>query len=382
MGNKLRIILVSPYLPASDTTGCARKIYDFIRLIHQRGHQVYLLSFCSQEDKERVPLIDPYCRKIYLEDLKDYRYFPARCAGFKKAVSELAGEGEVDILQCENSYLRRYLPERIVIPLVLVEHEVLSVSFRQKAGLESNYIKKLILSFRALKKIFEEKKWYSGFDRIIVFTEADKQAVALRVKLVDPQVIPLGINLKEYLPVTEDKKIYDLIFAGNFSHTPNEDAVLYFYRQIMPLIKEKLPGVTLLIAGAHPSLAIKNLAKADKQVTVTGYVRQIKNLYAQSRVFIAPLRYGTGMCFKVLEALACGAAVVATAIGARGIVPKGIINIADDRDNFAQAVIGLLESADLRQEAVSRGREAVQRFYDWDNLLEKYEEVYYGLLKN
>jgi polysaccharide biosynthesis protein PslH len=382
MGNKLRIILVSPYLPASDTTGCARKIYDFIRLINQKGHQVYLLSFCSQEDKERVSLISSYCRKTYLEDLKDYRHFPARCTGFKKAISELTREGAVDILQCENSYLRRYLPERIGIPLVLVEHEVLSVSFRQKAGLESNYIKKLVLSFRALKKIFEEKKWYSGFDRIIVFTEADKQAVSLRLKPANPQVIPLGINLKEYLSVTEDKKIYDLIFAGNFSHAPNEDAVLYFYRQIMPLIKEELPGVTLLIAGAGPSLKIKNLVKADKQVVVTGYVRQIKNLYAQSRVFVAPLRYGTGMCFKILEALACGAAVVATAIGSRGIEPKDIIKITDDRYEFAKAVVELLQNGDRRQEVVVRGREAVQRFYDWDNLLDKYEDVYYGLLNN
>ena len=380
MDAKLKILLVSPYLPASDTTGCARQIHDFIRALSQKGHQVYLLSFCSQEDKGRVPLISRFCREVHLEYLDNYYRFPARAPVFKKIISELSQSKTVDIVQCENSYLKRYVPVGLGIPLVLVEHEILSVAFRQQAGLQDNYFGKIILFSRAIKKTWQEQRWYRGFDRIIVFTQADRQAIISRIKSADPAVIPIGINAAEYPPAVLTAPAFDLIFAGNFSHAPNIDAALYFSRQILPLIKQKLPEVKILIAGANPPEAVRNLAKIDPCVTVTGYVPDIKSLYAKSKVSIAPLRWGSGMCFKILEALALQTAVVATSTGARGITLPKIIKIADGELAFAQAAIDLLKDDNLRQAPVAAGRAAVEGFYDWGSLISKYEEVYSRLL--
>lgn len=380
MGKKLKILLFSPYLPSSDTTGCARKIYDFIRLSSQRGHAIYLLSFCSQEDRKRVASISPYCSNIGLEYLKNYRRYPNKSSYFQKVIEEFSRNKAVDILQCENSYLRRYFPAGIGIPSVLVEHEILSVSFWEKAGFESNPVKKLILYARAVKKSFEEKNWHDKFNRIIVFSEVDKDILSLRHKTKNIDVIPLGINSKEYSLSQESEKLYDLIFVGNFSHSPNIDAVLYFYKEILPLIKKSLPDISFLIAGANPPLVIKNLPRADKNIIVSGYVENLKDIYAKSKVFVAPVRYGTGMRFKVLEALASAAAVVTTSIGARGVSLKDIIKIADGKREFANAVIELLGAADKRQELASRGRKAVERYYDWSRLLDKYENIYYDLL--
>ncbi|MCX5698305.1 MAG: glycosyltransferase family 4 protein [Candidatus Omnitrophica bacterium] len=382
MGNKLKILLFSPYLPACGTVGCARKIYDFIRLLSQRGYAIYLLSFCSQEDKKRAVLISPYCSKIYLEYLKDYRRYPVSSFYFKKTIDEFSKNKTVDILQCENSYLRRYFPLAIDIPSVLVEHEVLSVSFWEKAGFEVNPIKKLILYARSVKKTFEEKKWYSKFNRIIVFSEVDKNIISLRHKMKNIDVVALGINSKEYSLPRESEKLYDLIFVGNFSHSPNVDAVLYFCKEILPLIKKNIPDVSFLIAGANPPLFIKNLPKFNKNIIVTGYIENLKDIYAKSKVFVAPIRYGTGMRFKILEALASGVAVVTTFIGARGIDFKDIIKTTDGKHEFADAVIELLGDSDKRQELAIRGREAVERYYDWSKLLDKYEDIYYNLLNN
>ncbi|MBU4419130.1 MAG: glycosyltransferase family 4 protein, partial [Candidatus Omnitrophica bacterium] len=329
MDNKLKILLFSPYLPSRDTVGCARKIYDFIRLSSQRGHSVYLLSFCSEEDKKRVASISPYCGKIYLEYLKDYRSYPDKSLYFQEIIGDFSRNRTIDILQCENSYLRRYFPAGIGVPSVLVEHEVLSVSFWEKAGFEENPIKKLILYARAVKKSFEERSWYRQFDRIIVFSDADKNTISLRHKTKNIDVIALGINSEEYALSQESEKLYDLIFVGNFSHSPNVDAVFYFCKEILPLIKKNLPNISFLIAGANPPLLIKNLAKFDKNIMVTGYVENLKDSYAKSKVFVAHIRYGTGMRFKILEALASRAAVVTTSIGARGLNFKGIIKIAD-----------------------------------------------------
>ena len=382
MNNKIKILLFSPYLPASDTGGCARKIYDFIRLLNQRGHGVYLLTFCSQEDKKRIALISPYCSNICSEYLKDYRSYPNKSLYFEKAIEEFSKKRAVDILQCENSYLKRYLPPRIGLPLVLVEHEVLSVSFWGKAKFENNPIKKLILYARAGKKLFEEKKWYSKFKRIIVFSEADKNIISLKHKVKNIDVIALGINSKEYSLPKESERLYDLIFVGNFSHSSNVDAAVYFCKEILPLIKKNFPDVSLLIAGAVPPLFIKNLPKFNKNIMVTGYVENLKDIYAQGKVLVAPMRYGTGMRFKILEALASGAAVVTTFIGSSGVNFKDIIRIADGKHEFADAVIELLGVLDKRQELATRGRAAVEKYFEGSKLLDKYEDIYYNLLNN
>ena len=378
----IKILIISPYLPSRDTTGFARKVHDFIRLANQRGHLIYLLSFCSQADKKRVSLISPYCRQVNLEYLSDYRRYPGRSLYFEKTIRKLVETKVIDILQCENSYLRRYLPEGIDTPSVLVEHEVLSASFLERAGFEGNYIKQQILYARAAKKIREEKRWYKKFDRVIVFSQTDKQYLTNRYKLDNLAVVALGIDSGEYLPVPESAKTYDLIFTGNFSHAPNEDAVLYFCKEVLPLIKEKIPGVNFLVAGEAPSLAIKDLSRIDQQITVSGYVEDLKNLYAQSRVFIAPIRYGTGMRFKILEALALQNAVVTTSVGARGIEAKDIMRIADSKQEFAAAVIELLKDDRRQRELSARGRQAIRDYYDWGSLLDKYEDIYRTLLNN
>lgn len=381
MIRNLNILLFSPYLPSKHTTACARKIYDFIFFLHQKGHTIFLLSFCNAEDKKRVEAIKPYCTQLYLEYLKDYNRYPLRAISITQTIDSLCKNRTVDILQCENSHLVRYLPKNIGIPRLLVEHEILSSSFKERSKLENRFINKFIWYGRAMKKIIEQKKWYKQFDKIVVFCEEDKIKISKMYALKNVEVIPLGINLKDY-PLREARsKLYDLIFVGNFSHFPNVDAALYFYRDILPLIKHRFPDVSVALAGANPPGIIKKISCSDKNVAVTGYTEDIRKNYARSRVFIAPIRYGTGMCFKTLEALAFRIPIVTTSIGARGIEIKDNIRITDSKQEFADAVVELLNNSDMRDNLAKKARSDVEKYYNWDSLIYKYENMYYNLLK-
>lgn len=380
MRDKLKILLLSPYLPAADTTACARKVYDCARLLNQRGHRIYLVSFCSEQDKTKIFAIRQYCAQLHLEYLKDYSRYPHNPVPLKQKIEALCKNGSVDILQCERSYMARYLPEHIKAASVLTEHEVLSVSFAERLRVENNFFTKVVLFIRKIKKNMEENKWYGSFDKIIVFSENDKYCIRKLYGLKNIDIIPLGIDLKSYPLQDKKEKSYDLIFVGNFSHSPNVDAVLYFYKEILPLIKNRLPCVSAAFVGANPPESIKNLAKSDRNILVTGYAKDILEYYSKAKVFIAPIRYGTGMRFKILEALASGAAVVTTSIGARGINSEDVLKVADGKYKFADAVIELLGAADKRRELAIRGREAAERYYDWSRLLDKYEDIYYSLL--
>ena len=372
----MNILILSPYLPAADTTACAREIYERVSLLRQKGHSVYLLSFCAKEDRDRIDAIRPYCAELHLEYVSDYSRYPAKAGSFKRQINSLCRNGSIDILQCERAYMSRYIPRDIKVVSILVEHEILSISFFERARLETNLINKLILFGRTIKKRLEEKKWYRRFNKTIVFSENDQDVIRGLYNLKNIEVIPLGINLRNYPPRQAEEKHYDIIFVGNFSHFPNVDAVSYFHSGILPLLKKRLPAITVVLAGSNPPGWIKGLAKSDRNILVTGYVKDILEIYSKSKIFIAPIRCGGGMSYKILEALALSMPVVTTSIGARGIADRNILKIADTQEEFADTVIDLLNHPSKREELSKNGRRAVEKYYSWDRILPRYENIY------
>jgi len=380
MQAKLRILLISPYLPAIDSSACSRNIYEYIRLLRQRKHEVYLLSFCSEEDKKRIGAVRPHCTQVHLESIVNYLHYPLKSTRLTDKIKFLCRQNKIDILHCESAYMSRYLPENTNIPLVLTEHEVLSASFYERLKIENNFIKKVILFIRARKKQIEERRWYRRFNKIIVFSENDKDIISKAYHIKNIGVIPLAINLKDYPLQPKKEKTSDIVFVGNFSHPPNVDAALYLYKYILLLIKKRLPDISLMLAGANPPASIRRLSQLDRNIAVTGYTEDILGSYAKAKIFVAPIRYGTGMRFKVLEAMTMGIPVVSTSIGARGILKENI-EIADTPDIFADTVIELLGDRERCKLLTENARLTIEKYYNWDFLLDRYENIYYDLLR-
>ena len=140
-----------------------------------------------------------------------------------------------------------------------------------------------------------------------------------------------------------------------------------------------MPNVSVVIAGANPPADIKNIAERNKEIAVTGYVEDILEVYSKSKVFIAPIRYGTGMRLKILEAMALGIPVVSTSIGARGISGNSIA-IADTSQEFGSKVIKLLWNSDNYGNLSREARTTIEKFYNWKLISDKYENIYYELI--
>jgi GT2 family glycosyltransferase len=152
-----------------------------------------------------------------------------------------------------------------------------------------------------------------------------------------------------------------LLFVGNFRHSPNADAVRFFTREVLPLVRRTMPDVELLVVGdnAPPDLA----EHAAEGVRPLGYVPDIDPLVARSRVFVAPIRFGAGMKGKVGEALAYGIPVVTTSIGAEGMSLRDGQEalIADSPEEFAAAVVRVYRDAELWQRLSDEGYAHVAR---------------------
>ena len=159
-----------------------------------------------------------------------------------------------------------------------------------------------------------------------------------------------------------------MLFIGSFHHSPNEDAVHYFVKEILPLIRSELPGVQFLVVGSHMPPSILKLASQD--VIVVGYVQDVTPVFDACRLSVAPLRYGAGVKGKVTQSLAWGVPVVATPIAAEGMqmVDGQHLMIASDPVEFARRVIEVYQDEELWTRLSDNGRRHIEAHLGYESI--------------
>ena len=170
-----------------------------------------------------------------------------------------------------------------------------------------------------------------------------------------------------------------LVFTGVMNYFANEDGVCWFSNKIYPMILNRFPNAQFYIVGNNPTNKIKKLRKI-KGIIVTGYVSDIRKYYHMADICVIPLRIARGLQNKVLEAMACGNAVVATSNASDGIKcqnNKDIV-IANDEENFAKEVIRLLENVEIRQKLGANAIENVKKNYNWRENIEGFTKLLEG----
>jgi glycosyltransferase involved in cell wall biosynthesis len=150
----------------------------------------------------------------------------------------------------------------------------------------------------------------------MVWVTSTYEAELLRGEAVGPkvEVVPMIHAVRADVPPFGPRR--NILFIGGFRHPPNEDAVIYFVEEVLPLVRSELPGVQFLIVGSHVPPSILKLASAD--VIVLGYVQDVEPIFDSCRVSVAPIRYGAGVKGKVTHSLAWGLPAVATPVAEKG----------------------------------------------------------------
>ncbi len=160
-------------------------------------------------------------------------------------------------------------------------------------------------------------------------------------------------------------KQYDVCFVGNLGYYSNIEAVRFLIKNIFPLLKKEKPDLKILLAGARPTAEIQGFA--NENITVIGWLDDIRDAYADSRILVAPLMHGIGQQNKILEAMAMGVPVVSTSRvnNAIGAMPETEILVADTEGSFAEQILKLLQNVDLQILMSRNGRAFVEQRYSW-----------------
>lgn len=215
------------------------------------------------------------------------------------------------------------------------------------------------------------------FDISLVCSEVDADVLRLHAPSANINLLFNGIDLDYFSPhEVSIPNPGQIIYTGNMSYYPNIDGALFFIREIFPAIKKSFARAKIFIVGQSPPFSLKRLRSDD--IIVTGFVPDIKSQDLQSVVAVAPIRFGAGTLNKILEPMALGVPVVATAIAKEGLPVKDgkDILVADSPEAFAQAVVTVLRDNNLRQRLGANGQSIVRELYDWKKIVDQLEKTY------
>jgi sugar transferase (PEP-CTERM/EpsH1 system associated) len=315
----------------------------------------------------------------HLLDPVPYAVAQYRSRRYRRAVRHALESGRFDRVVCDFLVPAVNLPDRLPCPSVLFTHNVEAEIWRRHAETESNRVRRRLYRTQWRRMLRFEARAVARFDRVLAVSDADRDTLQRLYgeRLTAPvSVVPTGVDTAYFTPAPSDASPAHggdagaaskrVVFTGSMDWLPNADAVQYFCREILPLIRAAEPETTFTIVGRSPTPAVRRLAE-DRGVEVTGRVEDVRPHLARSAVYVVPLRIGGGTRLKIFEAMSAGRAVVSTRIGAEGLpVEDGRhLLLADTPQDFARAVIRLLQDPAARDAIARDARALVTEHFDW-----------------
>jgi glycosyltransferase involved in cell wall biosynthesis len=216
------------------------------------------------------------------------------------------------------------------------------------------------------------------FDHVIAVSREDAATIRTDYEIEAVSWIETGVDTEFFRPSgTQRLEPNNLVFTGSMDWLPNQDAICYFVRDILPRVKRRVPDVTLTVVGRDPSPAVAELGRSDPAIRVTGYVEDVRPHIERAAGYIVPLRIGGGTRLKIYEALAMEKPVVSTSLGAEGLPVRDNVEllIADSPESFADAVVRVLRDGAKARALGRRGAATVRARHSWDRVAQAFAAI-------
>jgi len=355
----------------------------FAKQVKELEFNKYLEALCSSVDVFLLPSYKSKLRSVIslIANLFSVKPFNVMRFFFKKAkdrITQIINENNIDLVHFDMLHLGMYYDCIGAIPKVLVNHNVESLRLARTMQFQKNIFPKIFIYVQYKKLLYFEKKMCPKFDKCIVVSDADKKILKRMCSIDNFEIVPNGVDIEYFKPSNGRIKSHSLVWTGGMAGLCNKDAVDYFLEEIYPIIKTKLPDVTATFIGSSPTDKLTALANTSSNIIATGYVDDVRPFVAESAVFVAPLRSGSGTKIKILNAMAQGKAVVTTTVGAEGIDAENNKNIliTDDPEEFARNTIYLLEHPEAAKKMGENGRKLIEEKYAWEVIFKQMDQIY------
>jgi polysaccharide biosynthesis protein PslH len=386
----MKILFVSTHVPVPANNGQAIRTSSVVRGLASLGHELTFVSFAPDPAPPTLAPLSACCKDVDLLrgrwKLKNmshgtdfigrllsllvsrpYSIERFRSRAMRSRIEHHLRASRPDLVVCDSLYALVNLPPTDV-PIVLNCHNVEHVIVQRYAQLEENRLKRWYASI--------ESRLLSGAERTACLRASFAMACSEHdcdlLKTIRPDlpvfVVPNAVDtdlLYCEAPPECDGAAPVVLYHGGMDWYPNRDAVEFFVDRILPLIGEACPDVKVVVAGRNASAPFVDKFRNDPRIHFTGTVPDMAPYVSAATVVVVPLRLGSGTRIKILEACAAAKSVVSTSIGAEGLQlqhGKEIL-LADSPEEFANAVLSLIQNAALREELGRAARSVILRRY-------------------
>jgi sugar transferase (PEP-CTERM/EpsH1 system associated) len=328
----MKILFTANRFPYPPYRGDKLKIYHLARRLAQK-HEVHLVTFLQDKnDLQYLPELQKIFKEIHLVPLSkltsytnslfgflfrepfQVRYFHSRKMEAK--IQELIVMHDYDAVHVQHLRMAQYWEFYNDIPRILDLPDAFSLYWKRRIAASKGLFR--LFNKIEQQRVFNYEKILDKYDLSLVCSKEDCEYLKTERGIRNIQVLPNGVDVGTFSSEGHNYNIDNtILFTGNMDYAPNVDAVQYFVQDILPIIRRQVPDAEFIIAGQRPVKKVTDLA--GNGITVTGFVKDLKEMYAKASIVVAPLRFGAGTQNKVLEAMAMGVPIVSHNIGFSGL---------------------------------------------------------------
>ena len=370
------ILLLHEVLPHFDRSGSDMRFMQIIRRLRAQGHNVTCIGRSNANSEKYEAVLQELGVTAYSGEAEGLKALGIDVASTWK-LDEVLRKGRFDTailfhwfwsnISVSEQYvddIRKHCPKTRLLILTDDRHGI-----REWRGAE---LSKLSLDYeRALNFLVREAECYRAADLVLAITEDDRKGLMEMVPELKIELLPMTAETRQSQVGFADRK--DFIFLANFDNLANRDAATWFCNEIWPRILKRLPETKLFLAG--------NNFPADYSkkpgIEVLGYVPDLAATLERFRVFVSPIRYGTGIKTKNLTAMGNGIPLVTTTIGAEGMNLTDGENalICDAAGGFANKSVELYKDQSLWQKLADNGIQHIATEFSVERLDEQIEKI-------
>ena len=376
----MKILVVLSRIPFPLEKGDKLRAYYQIKELSKQ-HDIYLVALYNRVvPAEAMRELTPFCREVHFLKQNPVRSvvnmagallkgLPVQCGYFyshknHKQIDRIIQRVRPDHIYCQLFRMADYVKD-LPVPKTLDYQDVFSKGMARRAD-NSNGLVKWFFNMEHRRVARYEAAIFDCFDHKTIITTVDRDLIPhpRREEIV---VVPNGVEFDKYSYHGEEKE-FDLIFSGNMGYAPNVDAAEYLVREILPQLLKRFPDLRLVLCGATPALRVQALE--SNHVVVTGWVDSMAEWYAKSRIFIAPMRMGTGLQNKLLEAMSMHLPCITSPLAARPLVEAEqhqAVASCGDTSEFVEEIERLLTDENHYRQLSDAGYQYVHQYYDWEN---------------
>lgn len=386
----MKIIFLTQLLPFPNNSGAKIISFNLIKSL-AKNNEIFFYSFVNNKnDLKNRFLLEKFCKRSYIEyrpvvfenypielifslfksmiidkSYLEYKYYSFT---MKQKIEEEISNNNIQIIFVNHDSMFQYVPSGFDGKIIYNAVDITSNLYLQFTKYEINPIKKFLYKIEESKLKLLEKKIFLKSDLIYTVSKQDKNDINnLGVSSKKVHLLPIKFTARNYF---KKNKNPTLLFIGLMTWKPNKDGIKWFINEIYPYVLSKIPNCKLILAGYGMK---KNYDFKQKYKNLINIITDLKqndkissNLYKNCSAFIVPIRFGSGIRIKLLDALAHGIPVVSTTIGVRGIISNrnnGVV-IGNDYRTFGDAICKIIEDKQLAINLSKQGLKFIQRFYN------------------